>query len=210
MSDKTINGIRVLMAVTTFVMAALLVGRAAAGTGAPEDAGCGELCRRTADRFDPAFPMTLTPRYKPGTPLEASPSVPAHHRAHVDQLMHDLHRGEDESVIRLAMLEVGIAHHLVTKYTILVVVAEVITTENGGRTVPVANALPHGSPLSAHLEDGKAHPPWGWADMHPIGSIEVPGLAVRRVVLSGTILPESGKDIPPVPNCRLLIQSGDE
>jgi sortase A len=39
--------------------------------------------------------------------------------------------------------------------------------------------------LAAHLSDGEVHPPWEWADMHPIAEILVPRLGVRRVVLTG-------------------------
>jgi sortase A len=37
----------------------------------------------------------------------------------------------------------------------------------------------------AHLEDKRPHPPWDWADMHPIARLEVPRLGIRRTVLSG-------------------------
>lgn len=39
--------------------------------------------------------------------------------------------------------------------------------------------------FEAHLRDGGPHPPWSWADMHPIARLEVERLGVRRVVLSG-------------------------
>lgn len=39
--------------------------------------------------------------------------------------------------------------------------------------------------LAAHLSDGTPHPPWGWADMHPIAMLHVPRLVVRRPVLTG-------------------------
>ena len=39
--------------------------------------------------------------------------------------------------------------------------------------------------FAAHLRDGESHRPWGWADTHPLGRLEVPRLAVRRTVLSG-------------------------
>ena len=39
--------------------------------------------------------------------------------------------------------------------------------------------------LAAHLSDGEAHPPWSWADMHPVAELVVPRLGVRRVVLTG-------------------------
>jgi sortase A len=39
--------------------------------------------------------------------------------------------------------------------------------------------------FAAHLVDGKAHPPWSWADTHPVGRLEVPRLGVRRTVLAG-------------------------
>jgi len=39
--------------------------------------------------------------------------------------------------------------------------------------------------LKAHLTDGRPHRPWSWADMHPIASLEVERLDVRRNVLRG-------------------------
>ncbi len=35
------------------------------------------------------------------------------------------------------------------------------------------------------LADGKAHRPWGWADMEPLAKLHVPRLRVERTVLSG-------------------------
>jgi sortase A len=39
--------------------------------------------------------------------------------------------------------------------------------------------------FEAHLDDGEVHLPWGWADTWPVACLEVPRLAVRRVVLAG-------------------------
>lgn len=39
--------------------------------------------------------------------------------------------------------------------------------------------------FAAHLEDGKAHTPWSWADIHPIARLETADGRVSRVVLSG-------------------------
>jgi sortase A len=39
--------------------------------------------------------------------------------------------------------------------------------------------------LANHLEDGRPHPPWRWADMHPVARLEVPRLGVSRNVLTG-------------------------
>jgi sortase A len=39
--------------------------------------------------------------------------------------------------------------------------------------------------FAAHLEDGRPHKPWPWADMHPIAQLEVPRHDVRRLILSG-------------------------
>lgn len=39
--------------------------------------------------------------------------------------------------------------------------------------------------FAAHLENGRPHPPWKWADMHPIARLEVPRLGVSRHVLTG-------------------------
>jgi len=39
--------------------------------------------------------------------------------------------------------------------------------------------------FDAHLRDGGAHPPWSWADTHPIARLDVERLGVRRHVLAG-------------------------
>ena len=39
--------------------------------------------------------------------------------------------------------------------------------------------------LGRHLEDGAVHPPWSWADHHPIARIEHVESGTRRVVISG-------------------------
>lgn len=38
--------------------------------------------------------------------------------------------------------------------------------------------------FARHLEDGLPHPPWPWADTHPIAGLEVPRLGVSRSILS--------------------------
>ena len=38
---------------------------------------------------------------------------------------------------------------------------------------------------AAYLQDGLAHPPWSWADTHPIGRLGVPRLGVQRTLLAG-------------------------
>ena len=38
---------------------------------------------------------------------------------------------------------------------------------------------------AAHLQDGAVHPPWSWADTHPIGRLGVPRLGVQRTLLAG-------------------------
>ena len=40
--------------------------------------------------------------------------------------------------------------------------------------------------FDAHLEDGRVHRPWRWADTHPIARLEVPRLGIRRHVLAGS------------------------
>jgi len=37
----------------------------------------------------------------------------------------------------------------------------------------------------AYLQDGLAHPPWSWADTHPIGRLSFPRLGVQRTLLAG-------------------------
>ncbi len=39
--------------------------------------------------------------------------------------------------------------------------------------------------FAAHVRDGGAHVPWSWADVHPVASLEVPRLGIRRHVLTG-------------------------
>jgi len=39
--------------------------------------------------------------------------------------------------------------------------------------------------FAEHLADGRAHPPWSWADVHPVARLTVPRLGIERVVLSG-------------------------
>jgi sortase A len=39
--------------------------------------------------------------------------------------------------------------------------------------------------FAAHVRDGGDHLPWGWADVHPVASLEVPRLGVRRHILTG-------------------------
>ncbi len=39
--------------------------------------------------------------------------------------------------------------------------------------------------LEASLSDGRAHPPWPWADMRPLARLDVPRNGLRRTVLSG-------------------------
>ena len=39
--------------------------------------------------------------------------------------------------------------------------------------------------FEAHLADGRPHRPWRWADTHPIASLELPRLGLRRIVLEG-------------------------
>lgn len=38
---------------------------------------------------------------------------------------------------------------------------------------------------AAHLEDGRAHRPWRWADTHPLARLRFPRLDVERIVLAG-------------------------
>lgn len=58
----------------------------------------------------------------------------------------------------------------------------------GGRAYLAAKAALAGvlidRALARHLEDGRPHPPWPWADMHPIALLEVPGLGIDRPILS--------------------------
>ncbi len=39
--------------------------------------------------------------------------------------------------------------------------------------------------FAAHVRDGRVHVPWSWADVHPVASLEVPRLGIRRHVLTG-------------------------
>lgn len=38
---------------------------------------------------------------------------------------------------------------------------------------------------AAHLEDGRTHRPWQWADTHPLARLRFPRLGVERTVLAG-------------------------
>ena len=38
---------------------------------------------------------------------------------------------------------------------------------------------------AAYLLDGESHPPWSWADTHPIGRIGIPRLGLQRTLLAG-------------------------
>ncbi len=38
---------------------------------------------------------------------------------------------------------------------------------------------------TAYLQDGAVHPPWSWADTHPIGRLGFPRLGVQRTLLAG-------------------------
>ncbi|MFC2174057.1 class GN sortase [Acidobacteriota bacterium] len=53
-----------------------------------------------------------------------------------------------------------------------------------GAKAQVAKALIAQS-FEKHLDDGKTHPPWSWADMHPIARITVPRIDIERTALSG-------------------------
>ena len=75
-------------------------------------------------------------------------------RSEVDQLMNRRFKGDGDSNIRPAVIEIGLRHKLVTPYTSFVAVEERITVENGQRTVRVANALPHGSRIGPELPRG--------------------------------------------------------
>jgi len=38
---------------------------------------------------------------------------------------------------------------------------------------------------TTYMQDGGVHPPWSWADTHPIGKIGIPRLGVQRTLLAG-------------------------
>lgn len=68
----------------------------------------------------------------------------------------------------------------------LVSAGGVLLTEQGWLAAKArVAAVLIGRSFAKHLSDGRAHRPWGWADMHPIARLEVPRLGVRRTVLSG-------------------------
>jgi Ca-activated chloride channel family protein len=70
-------------------------------------------------------------------------------RARVDSHMDSLHEGADPDDVRRQVVDVALAHNLVTKYTSLVAVdaTATATAEGPAALRPVANALPHGSKL---------------------------------------------------------------
>ena len=68
-------------------------------------------------------------------------------RAKVESHMDSLHEGADPEGVRREVVDVALAHNLVTKYTSLVAVDAIATAEGPAQVKRVANALPHGSQL---------------------------------------------------------------
>lgn len=68
-------------------------------------------------------------------------------RVKVRSLMDSLREGADPAEVRKRVVEVGIAFHIVTRYTSLVAVEETPTASAAANRVKMANALPHGSQL---------------------------------------------------------------
>ncbi len=68
-------------------------------------------------------------------------------RAKVGSLMESLHRGAEAATVREEVIEVALAHDLVTRYTSLVAEEKRLVTETPGSEVRVPNALPRGSTL---------------------------------------------------------------
>jgi len=89
-------------------------------------------------------------------------------RARVASLMDELHAGGDPAAVRSNVVATGLEHHLVTQYTSLVAVEEIVTAQGPARGAKVANALPHGSQLLSGTlpkggTDGPLRQALGWA-----------------------------------------------
>lgn len=68
-------------------------------------------------------------------------------RTKIASLMDDLTVGADPDQVRADVIEVALAHNMVTKYTSLVAVEKIVTASKPGKTGRVANVLPKGSQL---------------------------------------------------------------
>jgi len=65
--------------------------------------------------------------------------------------MDRLHEGADEAEVRSEVVEIGLSHHLVTRYTSLVAVEEVASALGPSRSVRMAAALPRGGTWNAEI-----------------------------------------------------------
>jgi Ca-activated chloride channel family protein len=72
-------------------------------------------------------------------------------RYKVGALMDRLHEGADEAEVRFEVVELGLNHHLVTRYTSLVAVEEVASALGPSRSVRMAAALPRGGTWNAEI-----------------------------------------------------------
>ena len=68
-------------------------------------------------------------------------------RAKVESLMDSLHEGAQHGKVREKVISLGKAFNLVTKYTSLVAVEQLLTALGAARTLQLANTLPAGSKL---------------------------------------------------------------
>ncbi len=75
-------------------------------------------------------------------------------RARVDALLDRLRRGAAEAGIRRDVIDLARGFNLVTRYTSLVAVEEIPTTDGRWRSLPVPAALPDGSELFGMLPQG--------------------------------------------------------
>jgi Ca-activated chloride channel family protein len=72
-------------------------------------------------------------------------------RTKVGALMDRLHEGVDEAEVRAEVVELGLSHHLVTRYTSLVAVEEIPSALGTSRSVRMAAALPRGGTWNNQL-----------------------------------------------------------
>jgi Ca-activated chloride channel family protein len=100
------------------------------------------VVRGRTERGDVAVPVSVSA----GAPARSGIAT-RWARAKVESVMAGLYEGADAGEVRERVVEVGLAFHLVTRYTSLVAVEETPTAEGPSTQARVANALPHGSQL---------------------------------------------------------------
>jgi Ca-activated chloride channel homolog len=108
----------------------------------PDAAQGGVLTVKAGDRMNQDLPFNEAGVLAAGTGLGLRWA-----RAKVGSLMESLHRGAEAAAVREEVIEVALAHDLVTRYTSLVAEEKLPVTETPGIEARVPNALPRGSTL---------------------------------------------------------------